>query len=61
MYKIIEIKNGKESVKMINILKVCRKRIESLNTSARGTNIKYKIVPADENEEKFKAKKRDNW
>jgi hypothetical protein len=58
-HKIIEVRGGKEIVKMIDTLPVCNNRIDALRSGNRG--ITYKLVPALPGEERFAAKRRSRF
>ena len=61
MHKIIETRNGKETIKMVDSLKECRKKIKLLRDGCRGVKVQFKIEPASDEDVKFKAKKSQHW
>jgi len=56
LYRIVQTKDGKETVKMVDSLPKCNNRIKELRSSYRGKNwIKFRLEKA-EGEEKFEDK-----
>lgn len=60
-YKIVEKRDGKEFIKMIDSKKNCNSKIAILRASTRGKNVSFEILPAGESAHKFKAKPRKRW
>ncbi len=57
LYQIIQTKNGKETVKMIDSRARCNNRIKELRSSYRGKHgITFKIVKAADTTVKFEEK-----
>lgn len=55
MYQIIEIKNGKETIKMVDSLPKCNRRLKELRSSYRGKKISFRLEPS-ESKDKFENK-----
>ena len=58
LYQVVQIKGGKETVKMVDTRPVCNRRIEELRKSYRGNKghaIRFELREAD-SKDKFEAK-----
>lgn len=48
LYKIIQSKNGKQKVKMVDSLQQCYSRLKQLRHSTKGTGVLFWIEKTDE-------------
>ena len=54
LYQIIQTKNGKDTVKMIDTLQKCNNRLKELRASLRGKKVSFRIEKSEETD-KFEA------